>query len=348
MKWLRPLDNWPKVAMQALQSCEGIIRVVVADVRGSAPRETGTCMLVTPQEVFGTIGGGNLEHIATQSARAMLSDGNAARVSCERFVLATQLAQCCGGVVDVWFERMTAEDSAVLRTLQDAIQKGNSSLQVSYANGRVQRVIVDRSLAPRLIRQGNALMWQEPLLDSRARVWVFGAGHVGQALVRTLVDLPVAITWIDSRGEYLPDALEHVCVRRASDPVAELAKASPGTHFIVMTPDHALDYALCRTILERDDAASVGVIGSQSKAARFRSRLAHDGVLPETIATLCCPIGIEGIRSKVPAVIAIAVAAQLMRALDLTAQRRASTLHPCPAADANGNCTHCTVSRVAS
>jgi len=89
-----------------------------------------------------------------------------------------------------------------------------------------------------------------------------------------------------------------------------------------MTHDHSLDYTLCRKILERNDFAWLGLIGSKSKGARFRSRLARDGVAPETIARLVCPIGVEGVNSKWPAAIAVAVTAQLLQGLESPAQGR--------------------------
>jgi xanthine dehydrogenase accessory factor len=98
-------------------------------------------------------------------------------------------------------------------------------------------------------------------------------------------------------------------------PVEAARTAPPNTRHLVMTHDHALDYALCREILARDEFAWLGLIGSDSKGARFRSRLRRDGLAPEQIDKLVCPIGVEGIASKSPAAIAIAVAAQLLQQL---------------------------------
>jgi xanthine dehydrogenase accessory factor len=89
--------------------------------------------------------------------------------------------------------------------------------------------------------------------------------------------------------------------------------------YVVLTHDHALDYSLCHAILRRDAFAWLGLIGSESKAARFRSRLRKDGIAPALIEKLVCPIGVTGIESKAPAAIAIAVAAQLLQTLDASA-----------------------------
>src|SRR5690348_15675479 len=107
--WLRGLrDNWPAAVRRALveERADAVIRVVVAEVQGSAPREPGACMLVTPNSVHGTIGGGNLEWAAVRCAHALLhSDAAVPSVHIQRSVLAKELAQCCGGVVKLWLER---------------------------------------------------------------------------------------------------------------------------------------------------------------------------------------------------------------------------------------------------
>jgi xanthine dehydrogenase accessory factor len=157
------------------------------------------------------------------------------------------------------------------------------------------------------------VVFTERLDQVEREVWLFGAGHVGQALVRVLAQLPFRVHWIDSRAELLPTDVERsIHITHALDPVPLIAQAPPGVSFIVMTHSHALDFDLCCAILGRKDFAWAGVIGSMSKAARFRSRLAKRGVPAEQIARLICPMGVTGIDSKLPAVIAVAIAAQLL------------------------------------
>src|SRR5271170_2485867 len=168
---------------------------------------------------------------------------------------------------------------------------------------------------PRLKRNpaGEATLL-ERLDDALPALWLFGAGHVGQALARILMELPLRLTWVDSRAEQFPAERPAAAkIWHCPDPVASVAAAPRGARFLVMTHSHPLDYALCRAILERNDFAWAGLIGSMSKAARFRSRLARDGVGAEAIARLVCPIGIDGITSKWPAAIAVGVAAQVMQ-----------------------------------
>ncbi len=133
-------------------------------------------------------------------------------------------------------------------------------------------------------------------------IWLYGAGHVGQAVARVLAALPIQLTWIDSRAELLPsDISPSVNAQVADDPVATVADAPPGTRFVVMTHSHALDYQLCKAVLDRSDQAWLGLIGSTSKSVRFRSRLLDDGVSQDRVASLVCPIGVTGIESKLPA-----------------------------------------------
>jgi xanthine dehydrogenase accessory factor len=160
----------------------------------------------------------------------------------------------------------------------------------------------------------------ERLDDALPTLWLYGAGHVGQALARIVAELPLRLTWIDSRTELFPTALaSEVRLRGDADSLATIADAPEGTYFLVMTHSHPLDYELCRAILGRNDFAWLGLIGSESKAARFRSRLVRDGVGADRIARLVCPIGVSGIESKWPAAIAVGVAAQLMQEISAAA-----------------------------
>jgi xanthine dehydrogenase accessory factor len=331
-EWLKPLRDWPQALLQALQREPAMIRIVVTKVLGSVPREAGACMLVGRDEFHGTIGGGQLEWQALATARTLLTDAApAARM--QRIVLGAELAQCCGGVVEMWMERYTRADGALLRAASDAARRGAALLISSITPHGVQRQIVSdcdsnpgtdpmlrhaRALvAPRVTGAlaGHATLW-ERLDEDLPALWLYGAGHVGQALTRIMAELPLRLTWIDTRAELFPlQVPETVRIVHAPELVPTLAAAPAGTRFLVLTHSHPLDYALCKTILERDDFASLGLIGSKSKGARFRSRLARDGVPAASIARLQCPIGAGGIASKWPAAIAVAVAFDLLQAI---------------------------------
>jgi xanthine dehydrogenase accessory factor len=334
MSWLRALGEWPADLLGLLAEERAVARVVLASVKGSAPREPGVAMLVGQTTFIGTIGGGQLEWQAIAAARALLDSGEpAARV--ERLVLAADLGQCCGGVVELWIERYTRADRGFLEAAAAASRGAPVFLETTLGESGLARRMLPRSGAapvPRLERDGPAVGRQragarlvEPLARTAAPVWLFGAGHVGQALARVLLDLPVALTWLDARAELLPCDLPGRVRVECDDPVESLVRAPPGVRYLVLTHSHELDYALCRAILARGDFGWVGLIGSNSKAARFRARLARDGAGAARIARLVCPIGVPGIRSKSPAAIAVAVAAQILQDLDSSADAPMST-----------------------
>lgn len=322
--WLRPLRCWPSMAAAMLRRQGELARVLVTGVRGSTPREPGSCMLVSSGETQGTIGGGRLEWQALAAARGLLADTSAEAARLQRFTLGTQLGQCCGGVVELWLERYTSADLPLLDRLAQSLRRHDSALLLTELHeGHLSRRLPARAELPpdpgtglRLVHSGASRTTLIERLDPAPPLWLYGAGHVGQALVRLLAELPLAVTWLDDRSELLPAQLpEAVDARAIGLPAASVAAAPAGTRFLVMTHDHGLDYALCRAMLGRRDSHFVGLIGSQSKAARFRSRLAHDGLDAAAIAQLACPVGIAGINCKWPAAIAVAVAAQILQTL---------------------------------
>jgi xanthine dehydrogenase accessory factor len=320
-RWLRALnDSWPRTVCRLLEAGEPVvIRALIAEVRGSAPREPGACMLVSQGGTYGTIGGGNLEWQAMRVAQSLLASGTRS-VQIRRLVLGRELSQCCGGVVQLWLERFTAEDLSMLRQAAHADSRVTAIVTETSNRGVARKLLRHSGIPPRLrfsSTSEDSATLLEPINADRAPLWLYGAGHVAQALIRLLGELPFEVTWIDSRAELLPAPLwDNVHPLCASAPTNTVGSAPAGARFLVMTHDHALDYALCRKILERNDFAWLGLIGSKSKGARFRSRLARDGVAPETIARLVCPIGVEGVNSKWPAAIAVAVAGQLLQGLE--------------------------------
>lgn len=144
-------------------------------------------------------------------------------------------------------------------------------------------------------------------------VLLFGAGHVGRAVAAALAPLPLTLTWVDSREDAFSAAPPDNATALATDcPEAEVAAAPPDAAFLVMTHSHALDFEIVRAILARGDFRYCGLIGSRTKRARFTRLLLERGCSQAAVARLTCPIGLPGIPGKEPAVIAAAVAAQLL------------------------------------
>ena len=286
-----------------------VIRVVVAEARGSAPREAGAAMLVWPEGQRGTIGGGTLEYEAAETARAMLAAGEARQVA--KQALGPDLGQCCGGAVTLLFERWDAAALAALGPVHARPLSGTGPMPLA-----VSRLIATARATGALPTPRLAEGWLvEPVAPPRTPVWVWGAGHVGRALVATLAPLPgLALTWADTAPERFPAPLpEGVSALPAPDLAAALALAPPGAHHIVLTYSHALDLALCDAGL-RHGFGSFGLIGSASKWARFRSRLGQMGHGAAAISRIACPIGDKAL-GKHPQAIAVGVAHGLLMEL---------------------------------
>ena len=315
------MSDWLRDLVRRLERDETVVRVVVSAVRGSAPREPGACMLVGAAQVDGTIGGGHLEWKALGIARALLETSTQGAARVERFVLGATLGQCCGGAVELRFERIAPMERDFFRdALARRACRRPVAIETSWPPGapirRVVRMGADADLEVGVryeFRPGRSIA-VERIDTDLAPLWLFGAGHVGQAIVRAIAELPFEVTWVDERADIFPASLPENATARVSDsPVDEVTGAPPGTMYLVLTHRHDLDFELCRAILERDDVRWAGVIGSATKATSFRKRLARHGVAPDRIARLVSPIGVEGIASKVPAAIAAGVAAQLLQ-----------------------------------
>ncbi|WP_373715186.1 xanthine dehydrogenase accessory protein XdhC [Roseateles sp.] len=189
-----------------------------------------------------------------------------------RYPLGPSLGQCCGGVVWLRFERVEAGEDLAERLPQPPL----------------------RSLA------------------------VFGAGHVGQALAAMARELPLALHWVDSReGQFPAGPLPRGWRQEACDPPAlAVPDLAPGAAVLVMTHNHAEDFEIIAACLrrqrERGDLGFIGMIGSRSKWASFRQRLEARGFTADDLARVTCPIGVPGVAGKQPAVIAVAVLAQIL------------------------------------
>ncbi len=247
--------------------------------QGSIPREAGTRMLVDLGQEVGTIGGGHLELQAIALARQALTEAPtlpSLNTWQHRFPLGPALGQCCGGVVDLGFAPLTAS------TLAD---------------------------------------W--PASRPRFHLDLYGAGHVGQALIRLLATLDCSVRWIDARDHEAgwpgqPDAAwlrnlpPHINVLSSPHPADEVADAPPDACHLVLTHRHDLDFDIIEAILRKGDAHFAGLIGSQTKRARFLKRLAERGLSEAALSRLTCPIGLPGIAGKAPEVMAVSIVAQLL------------------------------------
>lgn len=334
------MKDWVSEALRLVSQGTSGVLVTVARAEGSTPREAGAKMLVSATDQYLTIGGGHLEWRAVELARDMLATGCA---SCrvERMPLGPSLGQCCGGVATLAFETLAMADKAWLQGVQHSLKAGQACMRTrvlcgtdAAANPAAPGAVAVTALGldnawPHagghercmLTDIGGRLSITELLAPPEMHVVLFGAGHVGQALVRLLAALPCAVTWVDEREAQFPaDMPEGIEVEATDTPEAVIDQVPAGSFFLVMTHCHALDLRLCQAIFRRNDAAYFGLIGSRTKRRKFERRLSERGVAPEQLATMTCPIGVGGIRGKAPEVIAVAVVAQLLQVQEQRAQ----------------------------
>lgn len=261
--------------LQHLQSARACL-VTVESTEGSAPREAGAWMAVTPAmgPLLGTIGGGHLELQAVQLARNLLAVAGdvADEPLVKRWALGPSLGQCCGGAVHLRFELVNAADCA---SLSQRLRPKLHPLAL-FGGGHVGHALVQVL--------GNlpfAVRW----IDSRDSVF----------------------------PEHLPQQVE---CEQSEPVEAAVHDLPAGARVLIMSFSHAEDLSIVAACLkrqrERGDLPFVGLIGSATKRAVFTSRLRQRGFLDAEIAHITCPIGVPGITGKEPEVIAVAVAAQLL------------------------------------
>lgn len=326
------MNEWIQELTDLCAAGEPAVLVTVAGIRGSAPREIGAKMIVTAQETIGTIGGGQLEYQSTRIAAGLLGDESP---SLRSFPLGSSMGQCCGGVVEILFEPMASSIPAWLRDLAALHgQRVPAVIATHISRSAPVKIVVtaDRlfgaeesdataglAAGARDVLQGErrprrrVQEFYEPVVDPDLTIAVFGAGHVGTAVVDALSRLDCNIRWIDSRRNIFRHVPANVRAVEAPEPPLEVAALPPGSFYLVMTHSHALDFEICDRILRRNDVRYCGLIGSVTKRRRFEKRYRQQGLSQERIDTLVCPIGVHGITGKKPAEIAVATAAEILR-----------------------------------
>ena len=270
------------IAAEWLATGQRSVLVEVTGARGSVPRGNGTRMLVSASHAAGTIGGGHLELKAIEQARVLL----ATKPSVPHSSLPKQ------PVLSVHYPLGPALGQCC-----------GGAVTLSFA----------------LLDQETLQAWPETA--PRFHLQLYGAGHVGRAIVRALAALHCVVDWIDEREEEFPasfDALggawpkhiRKVCVDAVE---AEVALAPAGAFYLVLTHQHDLDQRISEAILQRGDFGFFGLIGSKTKKQRFIHRFEQRGFDAALIERMTCPIGIPGIQGKEPEIIAVSVAAQLVQ-----------------------------------
>lgn len=275
----------------AIAAHGSVVRILIARSAGSAPRGAGTSMLVWADGQDGTIGGGALELMAVQTARGLTNQALSRTIP-----LGPDLGQCCGGSVTLVWEQCDALHPPVFARPISAT-----------ADPAAQPAALPPGDIPRL-KDGWLIEAAPP---AQRPVWIYGAGHVGRALVGVLAPLPnLALTWVDTHADQFPEIRPDVTRLVAADPAAVTRYAPANADHLILTYSHAIDLALCHALLGQP-TGSIGLIGSATKWARFRARLTDLGRSPAQISRIACPIG-DPALGKHPQAIALGVATALL------------------------------------
>lgn len=326
------MNEWIDELSDICAADEPAVLVTVAGIRGSAPREIGAKMIVTESETIGTIGGGQLEYQCTRVAVGLFDDE---QMSLRSFPLGSSMGQCCGGVVEILFEPLSGGIPAWLRDLRALFgQREPAVVATRISRSAPEKFVVTAEqvfgTAPdqvdeRMVAEARAILagdrkaarnvqlFFEPVVVPDLNIAVFGAGHVGTAVVATLSSLDCNIRWVDSRRNIFRGVPANARAIETADPALEVAAMPEGAFYLVMTHSHALDFEICDRILRRRDARYCGLIGSRSKRRRFEKRYRQQGMPADLLDALTCPIGVDGISGKKPAEIAVAAAAEVLR-----------------------------------
>jgi xanthine dehydrogenase accessory factor len=294
--------GFDRALMKQATADEPVARILIVEHKGSTPRHAGTSMLVMRDQTIGTIGGGALELQCIDVARRVLGDG----VSVDMTIpLGPALGQCCGGSVRVVVERFDAD---TVIPDGDVFMRSIAPVAESFAVKQRRVAFRNKSQAPMLEIVDGWLI--EPIKPANRQLWLYGAGHVGRAIVDVMDGMSIDITWVDTGLDRFPDnpsATPLVAV--APQDAARLAPAN--ADHLIMTYSHVFDLELCHQILSQPHQ-SVGVIGSDTKWARFSKRLRQLGHKADAINSVMCPIGDPSLGNE-PKAIAIGVVADLIK-----------------------------------
>ncbi len=321
-------ESWLHNLMDLVQTHGTAVRVSVIRAEGSAPCTVGSAMTVFCDGFQGTIGGGALELAALEAAHTMLDRPSGANWlrTLRDFPLGPSLGQCCGGHVQLLFERVTASEAVsvdntsgaiVVRPVASGVPLAMIANRKADGDGwplAVRRAVRDMLSGARPNAATLLDGWFiEPVEVQRDVLFLYGAGHVGRAVVHTFAGLPFDIYWVDTDAKRYPDVLPKGVHQLLAANPADAARHAPADAWhVVMTFSHAIDFEVCHAVLARGDFAYLGVIASKTKRARFIKRLRDAGVADNQIARLQAPIGLAGLEGKDPSQIAVSVAADFL------------------------------------
>ena len=347
------MNDWFESLQKALSRDSAAVLVTVVAVDGSVPREVGATLVVSVDGTDGTIGGGNLEYSCISQARAMLSvsqksnkktddkkpghkdrNNEHGEQECRQLSLGPSLGQCCGGRVELLFERVGSQTGWVseltsghgLAELDNCDsekwlfrQLDNNAAIIATPEDFQKQVSISDKQTDLFARPGAFTSTGDDnrwfcmrLREKVPTVSVYGAGHVGQAVVAQLSLMACKITWLDHREDWLELQPDLMVNRVLTDsPEDEISKTPADACHVVMTHSHAIDFDICHAVLKHGHFSYLGLIGSETKRRTFTNRLKHRGHDDDLTDRMRCPIGNLQLESSLPSVIALNLAAEL-------------------------------------
>ena len=253
-----------------------LILIKIIDTKGSVPRNKNVTMVISKNNQYGTIGGGELEYRVTNESIKLLNNSSSIEKIIE-FPLGPSLGQCCGGYIKIKLNK--------------------------YNNGE------------NLLKKNNL---KDEILNHNKNLYIFGAGHVAKALMKKLDGTGFNIFVIDSRDEFISKIkIDYINAIFAKEPQIIIKNAPPKSFYLVMTHSHQIDLSICSSLLKINNFSFLGLIGSETKMARFSKRLIQIGYNKKLIDRIECPIGVDGIVGKEPDIIAISIIARLLQCKSL-------------------------------
>lgn len=296
---------------RALRAGQPAVTALVTGCRGATPRSPGALLVLTAEAVAGTVGGGQAEHDILAPAQEMLGSGPAVQQGWHQCLSAEELrhmGQEYGGEEEILLLRWTSQDLPLAEQMVLAMeQNADCSLQIEYKEGCWRG-----SLLPEAVTTAAAGRFTLKLQEG-GRCYVFGGGHVSQALVPLLAGVGFSCVVLDERPDYTTPALFPAAETRCGV-LPELAAAIPfsaGDSVIIMTRGHQGDYeVLCEAL--RSPVWYLGMVGSHRKTEATLERLRQDGFSESDRRRIVTPIGLA-IDAETPAEIAVSIAAQLIQ-----------------------------------
>ena len=319
------MKSMTQAMIRRIKQGERVVLCTILASSGSSPRGAGARMVVFADgTTMGTVGGGQVEYLAAQEGLEVLTTGN---TSIRSFDLApaqvASIGMVCGGRVTIYYQLLTETDLPVLQDLEAALYTDeNAWLYLRIRDGIVEsfRVVSGKEAledpehycAKAVLVNGEPLEYYEPIMRA-GRVFIFGGGHVGQALVPVLASVDFRVTVYDKRKElatreHFPLA-ENV-IFGDYEHIFDKVTLKPSDYVVIMTPGHESDYALLEQVL-RCRTTYVGCIGSRHKIARTQELLRQAGISEERIKSVHSPIGLP-IGAQTPAEIAVCIAAEMI------------------------------------